>query len=173
MIKRITITIAAAALFVVPAQSASAAIDVERPNAQEMEHGIAQPSYGGTTTPPSSETIEPETTESIPTPAEQGISTSPGVAPEVTEPPADDFEPYQAAGDEKDEEEDDGPSCGELADQKDEALALGRAAFKIGTALGGFGGLAFEIEDVYNGDVAQIEREMSEQGCDDEKAWIE
>ena len=102
MIKRITITIAAAALFAVPAQSASAALDFERPNAQEMDHGVQQPSYGGTTTP-SSETNEPEATESIPTPAEQGVSTSPGVVAPVPSRPMPSGP--EATGGEGDEDE--------------------------------------------------------------------
>ena len=99
MIYRFTLAAIAAVFFGVAAQSANAAISAgERPLAQEMEHGIAQPSYdGGTTTPPSSET-EPEAVESVPAPVEQGISTSPGVAP-VTEPELPAYE-----SNEKDEE---------------------------------------------------------------------
>ena len=170
MIKRITITIAAAALFAVPAQSASAALSVERPNAQEMDHGVSQATTGndyGTATPPASETTEPEATESIPTPADQGVSTSPGVVAPVTEP----TEPSgpEATDGEGDEEgqEDEGPSCGELADEIDTAVKMGQFAFAIGSILGAFGDVALEFEDVYNGDYAVATREAEERGCYD------
>jgi hypothetical protein len=96
MSKRIIISVAAAALIAVPAQSASAAISKPvGPVEQEMEHGVVQPSFeSGYGTSPgisSPDAIEPEATESeatesISSEGEQGVSTSPGATDPATEP---------------------------------------------------------------------------------------
>jgi hypothetical protein len=125
MIYRLTLATVAAVFFGIAAQSASAAIDIERPNAQEMEHGIApaQSGYGTSSTTQSPETSEPEATESISAPTEQGISTSPGVAPE-TEPVTEPVVPGHEAQADEQEEPASEEECAELDHQINVSLAM-------------------------------------------------
>jgi len=137
-IKRFTITIAAAALFAVPAQGASAAISAgERPLAQEMEHGVAQPSVEqGVSTSPGS--TEPEAVESVPTPVDQGIGTSPGATePAVT--PGSAVEEQQA--EEEDQDGYDDQACLELAQKMVSAEESAGLAYALNEL---FGGAVFE-----------------------------
>jgi hypothetical protein len=170
MIKRITITIAAAALFAVPAQSASAAIDVERPNAQEMEHGIAPPSYGGgTSTPPSSETTEPEAVESVPAPSEQGRSPQPGLAPE-TEPVIEPESPETAQQNEPEADDADGPTCDQLARQSDLADAFAEVGLALGNALGPVLGSTLRKEGIlWAKESIRNDEEAEKKGCNAEE----
>ena len=103
MIKRITITIAAAALFAVPAQSASAAISgPERPLAQEMEHGVQPGVDSGVGTSPGAAVPEESVESSTATPVDQGIGTSPGAAEPANEP---ELPVYEAQQEEQEEPE--------------------------------------------------------------------
>jgi hypothetical protein len=160
MSKRIIISIAAAALIAVPAQSASAAISKPvGPVAQEMDHGVAPTFDHGVGTSPG--TSAPEATESVPTPSEQGISTSPGTVEPVTEP----SDPEATAGDKDGESF--GESCSELADEKAQTVGEASMIRQLGNALGGFGGPLLDMADRYDDTVWVIEEQEQEAGCTD------
>jgi hypothetical protein len=169
MIYRLTLAAIAAIFFGVAAQSANAAISAgERPNAQEMEHGVSQATTGndyGTSTPSASETTEPEATESIPTPADQGVSTSPGAVEPVTEP--DLPESPEAQQEEPDADATDGPTCEQLARQSELADAFADVGLALGNALGPVLGSTLRREGVlWAKEAIRNDDEAEKKGCD-------
>ena len=143
MNKRLILSIATAALLALPV-SAGAAIPAN-PTQQEMEHGV-QPTvsgygdYSDAPAPPSTEPAEPAEpapAESIPTPAEQGVSTSPGGVEPAIEPGSRD-EAQQAA--EEDSSEDQSSCDGILASKaelREQLFLVGSWMFYLeGTAAG-------------------------------------
>ena len=166
MIYRFTLAAIAAVFFGVAAQSANAALTPpERPLAQEMEHGV-QPSYqGGSGGSQPADEQTPEAVESVPTPAEQGVSTSPGTVEPVAEP--DPPESPEAQQEQPDEDAGDGPTCEQLARQSDLADAFAEVGLALGNALGPVLGSTLRMEGVlWAKEAIRNDDEAEKKGCD-------
>jgi hypothetical protein len=173
MIYRLTLAAIAAIFFGIAAQSANAGLTgPERPMAQEMDHGVSQATTGndyGTAMPPASEGTEPEAVESVPIPSEQGVSSSPGVAP-ATDPVTEPGSPEAAQQEEPEADATDGPTCEQLARQSELADAFAEVGLALGNALGPVLGSTLRKEGVlWVKESIRNDEEAEKKGCDAEQ----